>query len=499
MVCCCCNTIVGFGSCTKIATEREVEVNGCLKLPTGKSSESMEPWLAEIVYRELKEAGFADRLLNVTLDGDSKVAGIVKRLFPNCKVWDCFSHMLVNFRKRLSDLGLHKLGKDGKDGPTAWFERHRRGCDKRKKQGGGDHANEWDCIRFDQTGYLFGWKLSRNLSVSFYQTFTPETCLTPESTAVATARWPKEVERIMRYRQGLPSTDHNGEPFQLAEKLRRDKGEVITCSPLVSAIEYEIDSYITKRIPSMIMPAHGPSVQAHAESQHAKARWWNVKSSQPAAIEYKLRGSLAVLDGCFIGFLSYAMEKEQESTYVDYAVRVYRAVEAKLELSAGHLLGEGAIAAIMRIRKASVSQSKYRKSPKGTLKHAETKQALKEKRYRQKGKDQYGKGIGIVEAPAAEPAGGGKAKASGPRLCACGHPKATIKKACRCGHDGNPACTTCGRPGHESVKQHSLCLAAPRNAAAGKMAMDTGKARESEAADRAVWASAAASIYGNFC
>ena len=76
-----------------MATEREVQVNGCLKSPAGKSSESMEPWLAEIVCRELKEAGFDGCLLNVTLDWDSKLAGIVKRLFPNCKVWDCFSHM----------------------------------------------------------------------------------------------------------------------------------------------------------------------------------------------------------------------------------------------------------------------------------------------------------------------------------------------------------------------------------------------------------------------
>ena len=58
---------------------------------------------------------------------------------------------------------------------------------------------------------------------------------------------------------------------------------------------------------------------------------------------------------------------------------------------------------------------------------------------------------------------------------------------------------TCGRPGHQSVKQFSRCLAVPRNAAAGKMAMDASMAREGEAANRASWASDAARICGKFC
>ena len=134
VVCCCCCTVVAYGNVTKLATEREVEKHGCLKLPKGKSSESMEACLAEMLFAELKTDGFECCLLNITLDGDSKTAAIVKKIFPNCNVWDCFSHMLVNFRKRLTDLGNHKVGKDG---PIAWFESHRGNCPKRQKIGGG--------------------------------------------------------------------------------------------------------------------------------------------------------------------------------------------------------------------------------------------------------------------------------------------------------------------------------------------------------------------------
>ena len=57
-------------------------------------------------------------MVNVNLNGDSKTAAIVKRIFGDCNVWDCSSHTLVNFRKRLTDLGNHEVGEDR---PTAWF------------------------------------------------------------------------------------------------------------------------------------------------------------------------------------------------------------------------------------------------------------------------------------------------------------------------------------------------------------------------------------------
>ena len=494
VVCCCCCTVVAYGNVTKLATEREVEKHGCLKLPKGKSSESMEAYLAEMLFAELKADGFECCLLNITLDGDSKTAAIVKRIFPDCNVWDCFSHMSVNFRKRLTDLGNHKVGKDG---PIAWFESHRGNCPKRQKIGGGDYASEWDCVRID-SGYLFGWRISRNLSVSFHQVFTPEACATPELVDAATVKWGKEVDRIMRYRQGLPSTDQDGAPLQMSEDKRREKGEVVTCPPLVSGILAEIERHLTRRTPRMTMPGHGPSVQAYAESQHAKARMWNVKSSQPCGLECLLRGSLAVLDGCFIGFLTHAKAqgKDAERAYVDYTVQVHRAVEAKEGLQVGSLLSEGAVEAIMKMRRTSVSQSKHRRSPKGQQKHAETKQKLKVARFQTKG-NEYGKGIGLVQDPAKVAPAGDKAKKKG--TCVCGAPMAKVGKGCRCGYDGHPACKACHRPGHASIRQWSICLAAPRNKSAGKQAMDAGKARVDGKAEALAWESEASKIFGSFC
>ena len=493
VVCCCCCTVVAHGNVTKTATEREVETHGCRKLPKGKPSESMEACLAEILFAELKAAGFECCMANITLDGDSKTAAIVKRIFPDCKVWDCFSHMSVNFRKRLTDLGNHKVGKDG---PTAWFESHRADCPKRRKLGGGDCAAEWDCILIF-SGHLFGWRLSRNLSNAFYQVFTPEACATPELTTAATTKWGKEVDRIMRCRQGLASADQDGAPLQMSESQRREKGEFVTCPPLVSGILVEIERHLTRRIPRMIMPGHDPSVQAYAEMQHAKGRTWNAKSSQPTGLEHLLRGSLSVLDGCFVGFLSHAKAqgKDAERACVDCTVQVHRAVEAKEGLSVGVLLGEGAVKAIMLIRRASVAQSKCRRSPKGQQKHAETKQKLKVVRFQSKDKDACGKGIGLVQDPAKVPPAAGKDK----KKCVCGAAKAVAGKPCKCGHDGNPACKSCLRPGHASIRQFSLCLAAKRNKSAGKPAMDASKAREDANAEAVAWESEASKYFGNFC